>query len=235
MVFLPDEPANIFRNALGQWEDWRDGAAVIPHQWQPPIVHACVIKEDFISRDGHAIKYKQGMQGHFLRDSTNDKGMRMAKIFIQGITEHGPHDGQANAWVPYDMIKIGPRWKANIDDWDIDISPFKGVVRWSSGIQKPGDDRLAATVKQLIQALLDTPTDIIVTGGAFASMVKKYGAGGMAEVVLRGIRDAGLYQALLKEDFTHQDLLDAATCTSDSERWSEESGEPLLIHHRGVY
>jgi hypothetical protein len=40
----------------------------------------------------------------------------MAKIFIQGTTEHGPDKGQANKWVPVDKIEIGPHWKPDLKD-----------------------------------------------------------------------------------------------------------------------
>jgi hypothetical protein len=56
------------------------------------------------------------MQGHFLGESTTPEGIRIAMIFIQGTTEHGPDQGQANKWVPVDKIEIGPHWKPDLKD-----------------------------------------------------------------------------------------------------------------------
>ncbi|USP74892.1 hypothetical protein yc1106_02166 [Curvularia clavata] len=66
----------------------------------------CEISKDFTLHDGHKIKYKKGMQGYCVREHTISQPLRLAVIFIRGVTEWGPGPGQQTAWVPYNWIKI---------------------------------------------------------------------------------------------------------------------------------
>jgi hypothetical protein len=136
MVFFPDQPEDMFKYAFNDWEYRRDvapanrndvglstaaaqpsiGTAQASTSSTSPVDRTCTITSDFISEDGYKIQYKRGMQGHFLGESTTSEGIRMAKIFIQGTTEHGPDKGQANKWVPVDKIEIGPHWKPDLKD-----------------------------------------------------------------------------------------------------------------------
>jgi hypothetical protein len=135
MVFLPDQPADMFKHAFDDWEYRRDVAPANRHDVdltataQPssgtaqastsstsPVDRTCIITSDFVSGDGYKIQYKKGMQGLFLGELTTPEGIRMAKIFIQGTTEHGLDQGQANKWVPVDKIEIGPHWKPDLKD-----------------------------------------------------------------------------------------------------------------------
>jgi hypothetical protein len=136
MVFLPDQPADMFQHAFDDWEYRRDVAPANRHHVdlstvtaQPssstaqastsstsPVDRTCTITSDFVSGDGYKIQYKKGMQGLFLGESTTPEGIRMAKIFIQGTTEHGPDQDQANRWVPVDKIEIGPHCKPDLKD-----------------------------------------------------------------------------------------------------------------------
>jgi hypothetical protein len=243
MVFLPDQPADMFKHAFSDWEYRRDVAPANRHDVglstaaaqpstgpaqastpnTPSVDRACIITSDFISGDGYRIQYKKGMQGHFLGESTTPKGMRMAKIFIQGITEHGPDQGQANKWVPVDRIEIGPHWRPNLKDWAIDLSPFKASVRWDPTKDKLSDDKVAKTINNLLQAFMDTPADFM--GESFFRLVKNVGLGGMSSVILRGIKDAGIYEVLLQDNFTCKDILDAATCHINNSSGSGSRGK----------
>jgi hypothetical protein len=54
------------------------------------------------------IQYKKGMQGHLLEESVNNNGTKVAKIFIQGVTEGNNFNNQ---WVPREYIDVGMPWK----------------------------------------------------------------------------------------------------------------------------
>jgi hypothetical protein len=209
MVFIPDGLDDPLRDAFKDgWDNWRDGAPVgpAPHTLEP-TAHACEILEDFKSRDGHNIRYKQGMQGCYLAEHTMKDGTRIAQIFIHGVTEWGLGPGERKAWVPYDKIKIGPTWKANLKDWAITVDALPGVVRWKTP-PSVGSDIVARSVAGLIQAFVDTPADFML--GNFKSLVADYTVAGLSQTILDGLKKAGVYEVMGKADYTSMELLGSA-------------------------
>ena len=85
-----------------------------------------------MSRDGNNIQYTKGMQGQFLGESINPSGMRMAKIFVQGVTETGPNPGERNKYVPIATIKTGPRRQSDFSLFHIDANALPGSIVGSS-------------------------------------------------------------------------------------------------------
>jgi len=228
MVFIPDGLHDPLRAAFSNgWDNWRDGApvGVAPHTLDP-TPHACEIIENFKSRDGHKIHYKKGMQGCYLAEHTMTDGTRVAQIFILGVTEWGPGPGEKKAWVPYDKIMIGPPWNANLKDWNIAVDPLPGVVRWKTP-PSVGSDIVALSVTGLIQAFVDTPADFIF--GNFKSLIADYTVAGVSQIILDGMKKAGVYEILGKADYTQDELLGCARYPISGSDGSNKQGVYMRI------
>ena len=215
MVFLPDTPHNIFKDAMGSWSAWRDGAPIEP---RPPTQnlqdqYACEIRFDFKSRDGNNIQYEKGMQGLCLYES-DLKGRRMARILIQGVTQHGSEPGQQNAWVPLEYIKRGPRWSHDIKDWNLDISTLPQNFRLSA-IPQTGTNKLEQTVTALLQAIADTPATFMAT---FTELASRHGINAISSVILQGISEAGVGNILAQDDCNYREMYYTGSCHIDDGR-----------------
>ena len=211
MVFLPDRPHNPLKGEMSSWEQWRDGAPIdcaLPKP--PPPQFACQINSDFTSRDGFNIKYRKGMQGHFLEERTHEN-MRMGRIFIQGVTPHGPKPEDQNAWVPLSQLTKGAQWKDDINDWNFDISLLPHNVRLPQ-VPSTTNDKLARTITALLQGFLDNPTP---TTASYSDCVLREGVETVSSLIQQGIRDAGVYDILAQTDCNSAALSSAATCHID--------------------
>ncbi|KAF7673330.1 hypothetical protein GT037_008653 [Alternaria burnsii] len=225
MVFIPVGVHDPLRAAFSNgWDNWRDGAPVgpAPHTLEP-TAHACEILEDFKSRDGHKIHYKKGMQGCYLAEHNMTDGTRIAQIFIHGVTEWGPGPGERKAWVPYDKIKIGPEWNTNLKDWAITVDALSGLgaVRWRTP-PSVGSDIVAQSVTMLIQAFIDTPADFMC--GAFESLVADYTVAGLSQIILGGMKDAGVYETMFKANYTSMELLGTARYQINASKGYNKTG-----------
>jgi hypothetical protein len=58
-----------------------------------------------------SIQYKKGMQGRLLEKSFNNNGTKVAKIFIQGMTEGNNFHNQ---WALREYIDVGMPWKDSL-------------------------------------------------------------------------------------------------------------------------
>lgn len=112
MVLLPKNGSDPLKELLADFEIWRDGG---PINLTLPPQFACEITHDFRSQDDPNMQFKQGMQGRFLRESNNAAGLKMALIFIQGVTPK-------NTWVPRSYIKVGVQLTGNINDKKIEFT-----------------------------------------------------------------------------------------------------------------
>ncbi|KAG9190313.1 hypothetical protein G6011_08401 [Alternaria panax] len=88
----------------------------IPEGLHDPLWAAFKNGSDNWRDDGHNIYYTKGMQGCYLAEHNMTDGTRIAQIFIHRVTEWGRGPDEREAWVPYDEIKISPKWKSNLKD-----------------------------------------------------------------------------------------------------------------------
>jgi hypothetical protein len=77
-----------------------------------------MVNQDFCDKSdkNNIISYKKGMQGQFLEEKVINTNVKVAKVFIIGVTEG---DGFNNRWVPRKCIDVGQPWKTDLNEWKI--------------------------------------------------------------------------------------------------------------------
>lgn len=182
---------------MKDWASWRDGDPIDLTLTAPQF--ACQIKRNFSSQDGNNTRFEAGMQGNILEESDNAHGMRMALIFIQGVTPK-------NTWVPKSYINQGVQLTGNINDWRIELGRTPSLV---VSKPRPNSDKLARTIAGLLSGFIVNPASFTAV---YSDYMSKNDINLVSEVIQRGIRDSGLYEQLSKDDCTLTDLLNASTC-----------------------
>ncbi|OAL57079.1 hypothetical protein IQ07DRAFT_594504 [Pyrenochaeta sp. DS3sAY3a] len=188
-----------------KWYGWADGDDFgPPPHLEPPSIFACMCNRNFVDPDG--VRYKKGMQGQLLH--VNENGM--AKIFIRGVTE-GP--GFTNRWVPVEFIDKGKPWESDINKWEIKIhlgkTPFD-TTAWNVNIL-PDTTVLRRTIMLFISALQNSPPPF--AAGKLKNFLDRSDVATLTQIIIRGIKDAGLYTILSSgKPFSAQDLIKESKC-----------------------
>lgn len=74
----------------------------------------------------------------------------------------------------------------------------------------------------LIQAFVDTPADFMC--GAFESLVADYTVAGLSQIILGGMKDAGVYETMVKANYTSMELLGAARYQINASKGYNKTG-----------
>ncbi len=237
MPYVPlDAPANILSNFKDSLVNWMNGDEV-PRQGPHTNTieeYGCTIKEDFQVNDARAF-FKKGMQGHWIEQRSDG----WVKIFIRGITER-PQDGiwVENLWVPGKYVEKGKRWKSNINDWDFTMD----LTRWKVGDEVSGSKAMASdtrilskTITRLIEEFDTNPAAFM--GTKIQDLLEKRRTQGkgnsidsVTRTIIKGIRDANLYQTFNKPDFTLSDI-DRASSFHINRRSPSGTGGIYLRSH----
>jgi hypothetical protein len=221
MVFLPSgaSPHITAGTSLDELSSWLHGGAPIPAKGPHTASKGnfgCVVTKDF---DVAATRshFKAGMQGQILEEETRH-GVKYAKIHIEGVTETWvpePKTGEIvwvkNQWVPMDNIQKGRPWKTDMKDWPMTIEHVPHSFDATEWLRDtPADvSILGRTIAALLTAFHSEPTsciDIEVQG-----LIEKKGVESITKALIRGVRDAGVYNVLNRPNFTVSDLVNAST------------------------
>lgn len=215
MPSLPDTAPRHLLSAIPPhlWVDWADGAPIgPPPHTLPSNEYGCEIKVDFVFTygPGDLVTYKTGMQGHLLEEKDHSSGVRIAKVFIRGVTESAV---SAHRWVPRQNIAVGKPWRDNLKDWNIKARPFTTVVnpgRWVTAWE-PDGTVFGTTVTKLVTAFYRQPPDFL--GSKLSDFIEKHGGPStVSQKIIEGVKKAGLFGVLNQKDFRVQDLLNASSC-----------------------
>jgi hypothetical protein len=237
MVWLPvGAPHNVLKavKPSSKWSEWADGAGLgtAPHK-QRPQEYACVINKDFRDTSSN-IQYKKGMQGRLLEEKSNDQGVRLARVFIQGVTEG---KGFTNRIIPRMNIDKGPPWRDDINDWEVKVNLIPETVEvqaWETpGLQNT--TMLGRTIARLTTCFRDSPADFMEEDTP--KLINKIGIVNFTNIIIDGIKRAGLYTVLARPsgDFTKEELINAAKYTIDRGSKTNACGIYARFHQTGSY
>jgi hypothetical protein len=225
MPWIPDNVPPRLLGAISaqQWMDWADGASTgtAPHK-QPASVYACRINANVTAPYG--IMYKAGMQGQAL-GMNEDK--TQYKVFIEGVTE-GP--GFTNRWVPKAHVDLGPPWKADLNDWKLNVHLPTTILASQAlaGSAAPDTTVLGRTVHLLVTAFRNSPSE--VAPAELADYLQKLNVAAITHTILAGIKAAGIYNVLNNSNgFSATDLSNVAEHITSATS-SNESGVYARFH-----
>jgi hypothetical protein len=197
MVLLPKKPGDPLKGVLKDFETWRDGGPI--NLTLPKPQFACEITRNFTSQDGLNTQFKQGMQGNMLEESDSPAGIRMALIFIQGVTPK-------NTWVPRSHIRLGVQLTGDINDWKIE---FRHTPNLTFFRPQQSNNKLLRAITGLLEGFKGNPQTFTAV---YSDYMSKHDIKLVAEVIRKGIQDSGLYGELSKDDCTLADLFNASRC-----------------------
>ncbi|KAI4692871.1 uncharacterized protein J4E88_001241 [Alternaria novae-zelandiae] len=239
MPFLPpgDSPhitAGFSSSELASWIDNRTGIPATSPHTRIKTQFGCTINRSFNVQSTRTV-FLQGMQGHLIEEKVFNNEKK-AKIFIEGVTGSYVLNPQTqervwvnNIWVSANDVWKGKRWVSDIKDWPIYISldAFDfNAIQW---MRDTPDDQstLGRTIHALLTAFHDSPADFM--GPKYEDIVKKRSIDSITKTIIKGIREAGLYDTLNNPGFRWQDLVGAATHVIDD--YTQETGGVYMRVH----
>lgn len=193
-----------------RWSQWADGADLgrAPH-CERESEYTCVLNRDFDDSTAK-IRYKRGMQGRLLEEKKIGNEMKMAKVFIQGVTEG---QGFSNRWVPRDYVDKGVPFKSDINDWTVraNLSQQDFIAQAWTTPNLPDTTKLGKTIGNLTTFFHDSPANFMEE--SIPSLIDDIGIANFTRTVLDGIKEAGLYKVLTRPsgDFNKDELIQAAS------------------------
>jgi hypothetical protein len=221
MVFLPSgaSPHITAGTSLDELSSWLYGGTPIPAKGPHTASKGnfgCVVTKDFKVAATRSV-FKAGMQGQILEEETRH-GVKYAKIHIEGVTETWvpePKTGKTvwvqNQWVSMDNIKKGQPWKTDTKDWAITVEHTPHTFHAEEWLRDaPADtSTLGRTIAALLTAFHSEPTPSIDI--ELQQLIGKKGVEAITKTIIRGVRDAGVYDVLNRPNFTVSDLVNAST------------------------
>ena len=203
----PNLLSNIPTATLMSWIDDGMVPSQAPHH-RIPVQFGCTINHDYDIANTRT-RLKKGMQGHAM-EKRGDK----IKIQISGITGQSVNGMWVeNEWVPASIVNVGQQWKPDINDWQFRMN--LGNQESSTPISNASASDtsiLGETIASLINEFYTYPSSFM--GTKLQDLRLKRGREGMendvdsvAKIIIKGIRDAGLYATLNQVDFTVDQLV----------------------------
>ncbi|PVI00272.1 hypothetical protein DM02DRAFT_708773 [Periconia macrospinosa] len=222
----PDAPPNVFAGELpDQWLEEMNGAPIGPPPQAPPQRACEIIQNTRFTDAGAIITLKTGMQGWCVDERTNENGVRVASVWIPGVTND---ENFSTRWIPRSYINVGEIRK-DFSEWDILISNPDiqiGAVPQSNQVDP---SKLGRTIEMSINAILLQRPHFIIQS-LLDSIQQCGGPTTVTNTIIRGIRKAGLYDVLNTASFTIEDLLDKAKYTIPSDRSRRKGGIYVRFH-----
>jgi hypothetical protein len=222
----PNEPPGLLCGFSPETlQAWATGAPIPergPHAVATPPQFGFTINQDYHAEATRS-KFKKGMQGCLLEERDTPQG-KQAEIFIRGITEH-PYMGKwiQNQWVPAYIVTKGELWKDDPKDWKMKLHPTQQHNVDTRLSQSSSDlSVLGRTITKLVTALFAVPPQF--GGIQMQNLISKnIDANYVSRAIIKGIKNADLYDTLNRTDFSIADVMNNA-----SQRIS------LDYHSRGV-
>jgi hypothetical protein len=152
------------------------------------------------------------MQGCLLEERDTPQG-KLAKIFIQGVSEH-PYMGKwiQNQWVPAHIVTKGEPWKHDPKDWKIKLNLTQQPNVDTRLSQSSSDlSVLGRTITKLVTAIFAVPAQFGGTEMQNLMSVKKIDANYVSKAIIKGIKDANLYGTLNRPNFSITEVIQNAS------------------------
>lgn len=228
-----------------RWADAMDGATLHGHGLHGPPVDTQVgiINVDFyVTGSSRKHDFTKGMYCQIIRSQNNAQGEYRSLINVPGITEYRnttTNEWHDNIWVPASYIDVKGRWETDINKFKQQLDLVAGTFEPRRWEELPADwtwagSVLGKTIQQLIAALHTNPASFL--SDKLDDLVKTTpgGVNGLTDIIITGIRKAGLYDVLNENDFTITDLYEAATdVITDDYRKGQGAGIYMRIHRSG--
>jgi hypothetical protein len=208
--------ANILAGAVKQIAAWIEGEEIPdlgPHTRQI-TQYGCTMNTDY-DHAGTRSYLKKGMQGHLLEEKDTPDG-RKANISIEGVTGAFLYGKWVQSlWVPAEIVTKGVPLKEDIQQWKTKVALSQKTTTTSAPIippmliAAPDSSLLGMTVMKLLHAFYQSSS--LPLGGRARSCFEERGIGAITRMILKGVRDANLYDTLNDPTFAITDILNAST------------------------
>jgi hypothetical protein len=180
---------------------------------------------------------KKGIQGVLVEEGLFPGGPATpyGKVFVRGVSENLVHGNWTLTYlVPSDCIKKGAPWRNNIMDWDFRVNLVESTIDTSRlAMTAPDTSVLGRTITKLVEAFHTSLAPFMQPKIKSVPTRRMWTIQQLVTVIIRGIKDANIYDTLNRPDFNVNHILTAATHDINMDYPGDAGGVYLLYHVLG--